>query len=151
MSSPLFADEIGSRSQRGLTVIMRRGSGRTEVEEKSTKGQQKLGEGENWELRLLAGSFSVLPRISRGTDERGDRGGGCKRGERGSRGGRGPFKGHHTSDTGLCEPQRGKSAKITGRGILFWSKRGVRHGARVGCTVLPLPCGRVRLGATTHL
>lgn len=53
------------------------------MEEKSTKGQQKLGEGKNWELRLLAGSFSVLPRISRGTDERSD-GGVAVRGERGA-------------------------------------------------------------------
>lgn len=73
------------------------------MEEKSTRGQQKLGEGENWELRLLAGSFSVLPRISRGPMKEVIRGV-AVRGERGAAGVAG---GHHTSGTGLCEPLRG--------------------------------------------
>lgn len=84
------------------------------MEEESTRGQQKLGEGENWELRLLAGSFSVLPRISR-VPMKEVMGGVAVRGERGSRGDRGPSRAI-TQVTRDCASHRGEEgAKLTGR------------------------------------
>lgn len=105
LSSPMVLVKRKSKSTKTDNMRSKEVGG-GKVEEKLTKGQQKLGEGpegENWELRLLAGSFSVLPRISRGTKVKGGvRRGGHKRGERAGQG----QEGHHTCDR-ACASHRG--------------------------------------------
>lgn len=66
-SSPIVLLKRESKSTKTDSMRSKEVGGVKWRREKSTKGQQKLGEGENWELRLLAGSFSVLPRISTAT------------------------------------------------------------------------------------
>lgn len=108
MSSPLFADERGSQSQRGLTVIMRR----EEVGGKWRRSRQKVsrswGRGRTGSCACWLGCLACYLALAEGPMKRGDRGGVAVRGERGAAGVAGDRSRTITPVTRDCASQRGE-------------------------------------------